>query len=174
MTTYYNVYTEIVREFVSRINTAIAGAGKLSECKKLYVGDIESTLELIEKPCIFLTVDGILESYEAQKREQKSGDIRLNFILVYGLYDDRSIGQSSIYYDDSAAAYTGFLPFIEQFLDVIHSDTSGNIDPRTNQLQRRSIQVDMGRILKAQQHLEAEIIVTCRTTDFSMNRRYSD
>lgn len=171
MTTYNYVYTNIVREVVSRIETAMSGTGKLNECKNFYLGDIDSANEQVDQPVIFMTIDNILESYQAQKKENKSGKLRLIFILSYGLYDARAIEQKSIFYDDSASKYLGFLPFIEAFLDVIHSDTSGNVDPRSNNLQRRSIETNVGRILKGKQHLETEITVTFTTKDFTMNAR---
>lgn len=175
MTTYNHVYTNIYRELVNRIETAI-DSGKLSEMDKsnFYLGDVESVSEIVNMPAIFMVFDGISESYEAQKRESKSGDVQFNFMLLYEAADAKLLQKKSLYYDDSNTKYTGFIPFIEAFLDVLHSDTSESVDPRTDNRQRRSMVVSTTRILKGKGFLQCEVNLMCRTKDFKMNRRYSD
>ena len=168
-TTYKHVYTNVFRELKSRIETA--KTGKLKELKTLKIGRIQETYNIKEMPRINMYFDGFSEGYEAQKNQNKKADIRLIFHLVYPLPNNKAL--DNIYYNDDNDLYTGFIPFIEAFLDVIHSDTSGSIDPRINSTARRSFNVESDRPGKGENYLDLPIMVSVRTQDFKINERYT-
>jgi hypothetical protein len=170
MTTYNHYFTDVFREIKSRIDSA--KTGKLKELKTLRIGQIQKSFDLNELPLIYLNWDGFSESYEAQKKNNKSSEQRLVLHVYYPLYNNNTT--ENIYYNDDQEPYTGLIPFIEALMDVIHEDTSGTIDPRINQAARKTFDVVSDKLGKLDNCLELPINLTVKTQDFPINERYSD
>ena len=170
MTTYNHIYTNVFRALKTRIENA--KTGKLKELKELKIGRIQETYHINEMPRINMYFDGFSESYAAQKRNMKSADLRIIFHLVYPLNNNKGI--DNIYYNDDDDLFTGFIPFVEAFLDVIHSDTSDAIDPRLDQSARLAFNVESDRVGKSDNYIDLPINISVRTKDFTINQRYTD
>jgi len=164
---YNHIYTEILREIKSRITTAMTGSGKLTEVKHCIIGDAKQTYEKKDLPLINIVFDGLIESFEAQKNSNRSGDLNLGLIVLYPVTDS-----NNIYYDDNDTPYTGYFPFVEKLLDVLCSDTDGNIDMRINTTARKSLSVTAEPAQKIEQGIRQLFNLTLRSKDFTINERY--
>jgi hypothetical protein len=161
-------YTTILSEVYQRLYTATATGKPLAAVKTLQVGLRAEVKGQDETPAIFIGLDSINEHYEVIRSGQKTADISFIVTLIYAVPDE---SETNILQNTTTS--TGFLYFLEDVLDVLHTNrTTDALDPRLAESCWRAMDVSTGGITKVGQGLyRIDIRIVAKSAQFTINSR---
>lgn len=182
----YGVYTQIIREIAFRLDNAYTNLG----LKSLQIMPKEERLQPDMMPYVLISPDPnfINESYSSSIQQGRK-DATMNLVVWVGysiLNRDSdnftsNIGhitdfQLSHIIDNSGFLLasddgTGFLTFLERFLDALHTTTDNESNPQLVSTPTRSMGVTIQNVVKNNMSIEAEILLSIQTQPFVLNNR---
>ena len=163
------VFVSIFDEIINRLNSENIPSGLLEDIKEIQIGPKKDNQGVNKYPSLVISTQPsfITESFEGARRDRKIADLSINIRILDKVTASRAI---NLYFDTSTQK--GILYLIEKILDVIHTDSSGNLDPRFASLGKRSAIVEVGELQLLQDEvLMCDISITAQLKDFEINKR---
>jgi len=155
------VYVNLANEVYNRIYTA----REALDIQHLDFGMGTQILQIDDYQSVVIELD-IQELGERARNNQKSGDVSFTIYTRYGLSDT---DENNLYFNIDTE--TGWLYWMEKFLDVLEKNTAGQIDPQMAGYARESIKIRVENPEKYQDSLITPVIVTAPAPYFTIGNR---
>ena len=180
------IYTDVLRTLINRVYAKKDDLG----LKHIQVMPKPERLQPDMTPYILITpeVDFITEEYGTSvQNTRKTGMVNLNLWVEYPITnrDSNNSAFSGPYVVDesfnniiddfgfllaSNEGFGGFLPFLEELLDGINTDSTGALNPQI-QNATLSMGISVSNVVKHENTISCEILLNIRTTPFIINNR---
>lgn len=157
-----------LKELVDRINGEITSGGKL-ENVTFFQGYRRKVTTHQEAKSIIMNFMGGIENYDGGGYKQKVADWEVSFMLTDKI--DNQDANNLIFDSDNE---TGFLYFIQDFLDTIHTKTDrSTLDAKLNDEAREPMKITLNPVEFDQGEMMMQIDVTFKIQPFTINTRRS-
>lgn len=177
------VYVNLIQEISTRIETAVSAGLNI---KQVQLFQKIETLQQNDMPYIAIIPQSIVENYgDRQIRGNKYSDLTITLDCLYpafnrdgvnAIFEDNILGDNSnnIIGDAESkiigADQAGFLVWLEQLLDALNTDSTGELNPQLDN-STTSMGIEVGEIVKNGSTISCTITLTLPSVAFSINNR---
>jgi len=152
------VYTELIKEIKARLEANLTGA-------YVALGYTDERLTQDQEKFCLVKIDSITEEYgNSRQQNRKDGELAITVSCMKAILADE---QNNLYETDS----TGFVPFIEDVLDALNTETdSSTLNPQLENA-ATSMGFNVSNFISSRDRVWFDVNITIRTKPFLINNR---
>lgn len=158
------------KEIYTRLSAASAANKKLAG-SKVYVGSRHLVEEIEDTPSIVFWFESSRDlPGHAGAYNQQGSELVFSGVIKYGIADDSNENRL---YGGSAGSETGFLPYLENFCDVLNETSASTpvFDPRLSANTSKQILIDLNNTRHFGNLILIDFSISVTSIDFAYNAR---